>query len=306
MYKLFSCLILQAIAAASINAQQIMPGDIVINEILFNPVKDGYDYVELYNRSNTPINIGELLIANRNPADEIASVKNISRDSLIITPAGYFIITANQKWLKQHYIVPDSALIIQLSSLPSLPDDDGCVLLLRKSDSVIIDELKYDKKWHSRLIADPEGVALERLHYALPTGDKNNWTSASSSSGWGTPGYVNSQFKNDEMGYAGISVSPEIFSPDNDGQSDFAVISIKAEDQGKIANGVIFNAMGRSVRYLLRNEILGINNRFIWDGYDDRDQLLPSGIYILVTQIFDTKGRVRKYRHCIVLDSFPP
>jgi hypothetical protein len=190
--------------------------------------------------------------------------------------------------------------------LPSFADDEGCVVLLRKSDSLIIDELAYDENWHFKMIADPQGVALEKINYDLPSQDKNNWTSASSSAGFGTPGYVNSQFRNNEPGSETISVLPEVFTPNNDGQNDFASISIKTQEPGKIVNAVVFNALGRRVRYLLKNEILGADNRFTWDGYDDKDDLLPSGIYIIFTQIFDTKGSVAKYRNCIVLNSFPP
>jgi hypothetical protein len=306
MEKLFKCLMLQLFCTININAQFIAPGDLLVNEILFNPVKEGFDYVEIYNRSDYHINLSELLIANRNPANEIASVKNISKDSLTIPPGRFFVITANVNWLKQHYTVKDSTLIIQIPSLPSFPDDGGCVVLLRKSDSLIIDELNYDDTWHFKMIADPQGVALERIYYDLATQDKNNWTSASSSAGFGTPGYTNSQSRTDVTGNETISVLPEIFTPDNDGQNDFVSISIKTQEPGKIVNAVVFNTMGRRVRYLLKNETLGVDNRFIWDGYDDRDELSPSGIYIIYTQIFDTKGSVAKYRNCIVLNSFPP
>lgn len=297
---------LQLFCVFNIHAQEMLPNDLIINEILFNPAKDGYDYIEIYNRSNHPVTIDALLIANRNAADEIASIKNISKNPVAIAPSQYFVITPNEQWLKQHYMVPDSTLIIQVSSLPSWPDDEGCAVLMRKSDSVIIDELGYEEKWHFKMINDPEGVALERINFDLPAQDRNNWTSASSPSGSGTPGYVNSQFRSNNDDIGGISVEPKIFSPDNDGLNDFASINIKTTTQGKIANAVIFNAMGRRVRYLLKNELLGFSNRFIWDGYDDSEQLLPSGIYILFTQIFGTDGTVLKYRHCIVLDSFPP
>ena len=283
-----------------------MPGDIVINEILFNPVKDGFDYVEMYNKSSNAIDLKELLIANRNSAHEIASVKNISRESLNIPPAGYVVITANGNWLKQNYMVHDSSIVIQITSLPSFPDDQGCVVLLRKSDSSIIEELCYDENWHFKMISDRQGVALERIDYTLPAQQKNNWTSASSSSGFGTPGYVNSQYRNSEEVKEEISVLPAIFTPDNDGQNDFASINIKTGETGKVVNAIVFNAMGRRVRYLLKNEMLGVNNRFSWDGYDDKNQLLPSGIYIIFIQIFDTKGSVKKYRSSLVLNSFPP
>ena len=291
---------LQLFCALNIRAQ------LVINEILFNPVKEGFDYVEIYNRSNNNINLAELLIANRNAANEIASVKTISRDSLTIAPGGYIVITANANWLKQHYTIRDTTVIIQLTSLPSLPDDEGCIVLLRKSDSAIVDELNYNENWHFKMLTDRQGVALEKINHNLPSQDRNNWTSASSSAGFGTPGYVNSQFRDNDPGNEVISVLPEVFTPDNDGQNDFVSVTIKTQEPGKIANAVVFNALGRRVRYLLKNEILGATNRFTWDGYDDNDELLPSGIYIIFTQIFDTKGAVSKYRNCIVLNSFPP
>jgi hypothetical protein len=305
MKRFFKCLMLQMFCSLNINAQLVMPRDVVLNEILFNPVKDGFDYVEIYNRSNHNINLNELLIANRNSANEIASVKTISKDSLTIIPGEFIVLTGNANWLKQHYTVHDPAKIIQLA-LPSFADDEGCVVLLHKSDSLIIDELVYDENWHFKMISDPQGVALEKINYDLPSQDKNNWTSASSSAGFGTPGYVNSQFRNNGYGSEAISVLPEVFTPNNDGQNDFASINIKTQEPGKIVNAVVFNTLGRRVRYLLKNEILGADNRFTWDGYDDKDDLLPSGIYIIFTQIFDTKGSVAKYRNCIVLNSFPP
>jgi hypothetical protein len=108
------------------------------------------------------------MIANRNSAGEIASIKNISKEPLSLEPGGYFIITVNEKWVKQHFTVPASAIVLQVSSLPSFPDDEGSVLLIRKSDSLIIDELMYNEKWHFKMIDDPQGVALERISYDLP------------------------------------------------------------------------------------------------------------------------------------------
>lgn len=306
MDNLLKCLMLSVFGVSAVQAQLIMPHDVIINEILFNPSKDGFDYVEGFNRSATAIYLNDLMIANRNAADEITSIKIISKEPLKLEPGAYFIITLNEKWLKQKYTVPESALICQLSSLPSFPDDEGSVLILRKSDSLVIDEFRYNENWHFRLLSDPEGVALERINYILQSQNKNNWTSASSSSGYGTPGMINSQYMPDEKNLAGISVLPKIFSPDNDGHDDFAFINIKVSEQGKIANAVIYDKTGRRVRYILKNEFLGTNNRFIWDGYDDRSQLLPSGIYFIATQIFDLKGTVSRYRNCIVLNSFPP
>jgi hypothetical protein len=305
MKRFFNCLMLQLFCALNINAQLPMPRDLVVNEILFNPVKDGFDYVEIYNRINHNISLNELLIANRNSVNEIASVKYLSKDPLTIMPGAFIVLTGNMNWLKQRFIVPDTVKIIQLS-LPSFADDEGCVVLLRRSDSLIIDELAYDESWHFKMITDPQGIALEKINFDLPSQDSNNWTSASSSAGYGTPGYVNSQFRSNGKDTEVISVFPDVFTPNNDGENDFASITINTRAPGKIINAVIFNTLGKRVRYLLKNQNLGAANRFTWNGYNDNDELLPSGIYIIFTQIFDTKGSVTKYRNCIVLNSFPP
>ena len=42
------------------------PSDIVINEILYNPRSNAYDYVEFYNRSNKIFDASKLFAANRN------------------------------------------------------------------------------------------------------------------------------------------------------------------------------------------------------------------------------------------------
>jgi hypothetical protein len=97
-------------------------------------------------------------------------------------------------------------------------------------------------------------------------------------------------------------VFPKVFSPDSDGSGDVAFIEISAGESGKIANAIIYDVTGRRVRYLIQNALLGSQNRFKWDGYDDHLRLLPAGIYILFTQIFDMSGNNSKYRNCIVLD----
>src|SRR3546814_2643108 len=47
------------------------PGEVVINEILFNPVEGGADYVEIYNRSGKILDLKDLQLAgggNDSPA----------------------------------------------------------------------------------------------------------------------------------------------------------------------------------------------------------------------------------------------
>jgi hypothetical protein len=221
----------------------------------------------------------------------------------MLPPGAYCVITPNPKWLVLNYKIKDTNVVIDVSSLPSYPDDEGCVIILRKADSVIIDEVDYNEKWHFQLLADKQGVTLERIDLNFPSQDENNWTSASYNSGYGTPGYENSQhrIKNAFSGEK-VSVLPKVFSPDNDGLNDVSLVEISSAESGNVANAVIYDITGKQVRYLIKNELLGSYNQFKWDGYDDQLRQLPVGVYILFTQIFDMNGRNIKYRNCIVLD----
>jgi hypothetical protein len=303
MLYLFKWLMLPVFCSSFAYAQEPQPYDIVINEILFNPAKDGYDYVEGYNRSRKTIDLAGVLIASRNATNDISGVKPISKNPLLLGPDSYFVITSNEKWLKQNYSVALTSVVCQVATLPSFPDDEGTVILLTNKDSLIIDELKYSAKWHFPFITDASGVALERINDESPAQDKDNWTSASSASGHGTPGYQNSQFRADLQAKGEVIVSPRNFSPDNNGMNDFAFIQLHMKEPGYVANVIIYDISGRRVRYLIRNEILGISNTYKWDGYDDGSQKLPTGVYMICTGIFNLEGRTKKFRHQIVLNN---
>jgi hypothetical protein len=284
---------------ASAHSQEIIYGDIVINEVLFNPPGDGYDYIEGYNRSNKTIDLRELYISKRNPSGEISGQKQISRDSFFLPPGSYFVITSNEKWLRQYFGIPVQTVVCQVSSLPSFPDTDGTVIFLTAQDS-IIDELSYSDKWHFSLITDPSGVSLERINYDFPTQDSNNWTSAAASSHYGTPGYQNSQYQDGSHNDNEIVV-PHLFSPDNDGINDIELIQFKMKEQGFIVNSIIYDISGRKVKYLLKNESVGSSAMYKWDGLDEKFRALPQGIYIIVTEMFNLKGKTKKFKNSVVL-----
>jgi hypothetical protein len=190
--------------------------------------------------------------------------------------------------------------LITLPSLPSYPDDEGDVVLLDGQGNVV-DEVKYKDDWHFKLLADPQGVSLERIDPAGPSQDADNWHSAASTAGYGTPGYKNSQYKQPQPVSATIDIVPKTFSPDNDGHDDVATIQYKVTEPGYIANITIYDSQGRPVRYLVKNGTLGINGQWNWDGLDEKQTELPIGPYIVYTEIFNLRGKQRHFRNVVVL-----
>ncbi|MBS1597270.1 MAG: lamin tail domain-containing protein [Bacteroidetes bacterium] len=275
-------------------------GDIVFNEILFNPKTNGYDYVELYNRSNKIIDMKQLLVANMNAAGSVTNKVPLSSQSILFFPGEYYVISENSQWVNQNYIVKSPEHLLELSSLPSLPDDHGNIVLFNYSGTEI-DALEYDHNWQFPLIDNEEGVALERLDYNAPTQNKSNWSSAASTSGFGTPTYQNSQFKSGELAKSDVSINPKTFSPDNDGHEDFCFINYNMPAAGYVANITVYDAAGRPVRYLAKNAILGLNGNFRWDGLNDNQQILSVGIYIVFVEVYNPEGDTKRFKRPVVL-----
>jgi hypothetical protein len=139
------------------------------------------------------------------------------------------------------------------------------------------------------------------MDYNKPTQDSGNWTSAASSAGFGTPTYQNSEQMSVQHIKGEVNIEPRIFSPDHDGYQDFTYINYNLPMPGYTANITIFDAAGRPVRYLVKNNTLTASGNFRWDGLDDRQHSLSSGIYIVLTELFSLTGEIRKFKNSVIL-----
>jgi len=274
--------------------------DLVINEALFNPRPGGVDYIEVYNRGTKIINCKDVYIANRSANGVLGSEKQLSNDNRLLFPGDYMVATEDPSIVQQQYLCKNPGAFAFVSTMPSYPNDKGNVVLLN-SRGRIVDELRYDEKWHFGLITNNEGVALERISYNAPTQNASNWHSAATNAGYGTPGYQNSQWANDPQADAMIGIEPAIFSPDNDGMDDVATITYRFPNQGYVCNIIIFDANGRPVRYLTHNAICGTSGYFRWDGLDEKNRKLPVGVYVVYTEAFTLQGKTKHWKQPITL-----
>jgi len=144
-------------------------------------------------------------------------------------------------------------------------------------------------------------VSLERIRAASATQDPGNWHSAAETAGFATPGYRNSQSVTGAEGGSEVTVQPEVFSPDNDGYDDLLSVLYSFSDPGYTANAVVYDARGRPVRNLVRNELLGTAGSFTWDGVRDDHTKAPVGIYVIYFEVFNALGDVRKFKRTCVL-----
>jgi hypothetical protein len=273
--------------------------DAVVNEILFNPKPNGVDYVEFYNRSKKILNLKNAFIANRNSLGIVSSIYQFTTEDYLFFPDDYIVITESADITKRDFVANDPNAILQLNNLPSFNDTDGDVILLNEQGK-IVDEVVYNSKWHFALISNEEAVSLERINANAPS-VQNNFHSAASNVGYGTPTYKNSQNNIDAEAKGDITITPAIVSPDNDGQDDFATIQYSFPEPGYTANITIFDAAGRAVRFLERNTLAGVKGYYRWDGLGEKQQKLPVGMYIIYTEVFNLNGKTKKFKNTIVL-----
>jgi hypothetical protein len=281
-------------------AEETLQNDVVVNEILFNPRPNAYDYVEVYNRSNKIVDANKLYIANRNSSGVLSSIKKLAETPFYIFPEDYIVVTEDALSLQHEYMVENPQNVLVILSLPSFPDDKGTIVITNSQGNVV-DEVSYSEKWHFGLISDDEGVALERIDPNDSSQKQSNWHSAASTAGYGTPTYKNSQYKLANPVNATIDVTPKVFSPDNDGHDDIVTISYQSTEAGYVANISIFDANGRLARYFVKNALLGLKGSWNWDGLNENGQKLPVGTYIIYTEIFNLQGKKKQFKNTVVL-----
>ncbi|AEA43898.1 lamin tail domain-containing protein [Fluviicola taffensis] len=254
-------------------------GDLIINEILFDPATGGSDFVEIYNRSSKVINLKDLFIANYKD-DTIQLTQNY-----FMRPGSYAVLTPDSNYQKA--IFPEAVLgTFYNTSLPALNNDSSTIMLLY--NNLIIDQVSYSEDWHLSLIDDTENKTLERIHPEGASSSASNWHTAAEAIGFGTPGKINSQYMTGTISSTFGTTEP-IFSPDNDGFQDVILFQYNFES-GMTATLKIFDSQGREVHTLFSSELLAQQGAFSWDGVYSNNQKAPVGIYIAVIEAFSTNG----------------
>jgi len=277
--------------------------DVVINEVLFDPFPGGSDFVEVYNRSDRPISLTGMSLGsvrNNPPTPPDTTYTMITESCRVLLPGEYALLCDNFNLVDKYYHCPDSKSYLDTEGFPAYSNEKGGVLLLDENRSVL-DAFSYHENMHYPLLNAVEGISLERVHPDRPTFDRTNWHSASQLSGFGTPGYKNSQFV--EIGDAeeNIRVSPRVFSPGYDGHDDLLNIHYRFETPGYLASMMIFNAGGQLVRHLVNNELLGTSGTYTWDGIRDDNMKASAGVYVILIELTDIGGRIVRYKKTAII-----
>jgi hypothetical protein len=276
--------------------------DIVFNELLFNPFPGEPDYIELFNCSDKVIDASQLYLASINSeSGDTSEIIPLSDEHRCIIPGIFFTITTDKAKVIERYSSSDPENIFNISSLPSMPDDKGHLLLLNRNLDMI-DEVIYSDKMQYSLLAESEGVSLEKIRPEMESNESTNWYSASETSGWGTPGKENSVFSREKEDNDRIVFSSPRISPDNDGIEDALVIDVDASGLGNVISLTIFDETGGFIRRLRENFFAQSKTSVVWDGTANDGSLVETGVYIVLIELYNDKGKTKSWKKvCTVM-----
>ena len=276
-----------------------LPNDIIINEILFNPPADGKDFIELLNNTNSIININDLYLSSFNQLGALKTSYKIGEGFFNLFPKDYVIITEDTAFVKKYWPSSFHKKMIQLKTLPSLPDDNGNIAVLDKQGKQI-DKMVYSDNMHYPFLHDVSGVSLERIESNGLSDERSNWHSASSSSNYATPTQENSQHKKTISTNSSFTPSSHVITPNNDGVEDIFQLQYKLSEAGYMCSVYLFGLNGNMIMKIIDNQLLGTSGSILWNGLKGTS-LLPSGIYVIYVEATHLKSKTIKEKLVVAI-----
>lgn len=271
-------------------------GDIIINEILFNPASGGSRFIEIRNVSQKFINLSSIAIGRISSSGNVIYPTGIDET---IGPDQLAVFSPEPSDILFRYQVPQPSRLFE-STLPSWDDETDNVSILYNGE--VLDSVTYFSSWHLPVIADQNGVSLERISATGLSPSPSTWHSASSISGYGTPTGTNSQNVNLETASENpFTITNPTFSPNADGYKDFLALNFLSDTGEEIASAWVYDLEGREINQLISNESLGTSGLVQWDGRNNDQQLAEMGIYVIFVQLWDAQGNVREYQETCAL-----
>ncbi|MGK7371567.1 MAG: lamin tail domain-containing protein, partial [Candidatus Halalkalibacterium sp. M3_1C_030] len=160
---------------------KVKPGDIVINEILFDEVENGSpEFIELINTTDNNFDLTGWLLGDASDSATLPSDTDL-------LAGGYLILTGHSgfagAFTNAQYI----------SRFPSL-NNSGDIVYLRDSDNTTVDSLSYTSKWVNR----QPGLSIERKDPSAASNDPSNWAISKDEQGH-TASIINSIYNPDRL-----------------------------------------------------------------------------------------------------------
>lgn len=274
--------------------EKIEVGDVLFNEILFNPRTGGTSYIELSNVSDKTLSCNQLYLSYLKE-DGTHSVPVAFSKSPVSFPQHSELFFSKQTEIVSAQYNCDISHGVKVADLPDLSREKGTLFLL-SAQGDLLDEMVYSESMHTTSQKDKCGISLEKKSPELLSSDSLSWASASFLSGYGTPGRSNRcAEQNTNKVNAAFWLERKSFSP-ADSENNKLQIHYSLESDGFVANIRIFEASGREVCSLAENSQLSAEGTIEWNGKEQNDSDCRVGLYVTYIEIHNTTGQIRKYK----------
>ena len=180
MHRLLPALLF--LLAAEAAAQTPSPGDLVINEVAYDPpTAQGSDneWVELYNRTSEPFDLGQLRFG------DAGATVDVPASAGPIDPGGYAVLVRDAALFQAAY---PGVAFVEVPGFPALNNTGDTPTIY--AGSLVVDRVPYEPGWGGT------DASLERKDPAGPSASAANWATTTDADA-GTPGAVNSVFSPD-------------------------------------------------------------------------------------------------------------
>jgi len=243
---------------------QFAVGDILINEIMYDPFSGEPEWVEIINQTETEITLDNWKISDKDDWEFPDSTFTF------VLAAGNFAVISGETM--DDYLVQ--------YDFPSI-NNSGDNIYLFDPTGKVIDNVNFEDTW-----GGSSGFSLERISHFMDSNNSQNWGTCIDPSG-STPFSENSIFVTALHKEGTVSISPNPFSPDGDGYEDETIILYQLPYSNAYLRMIVYDPTGREIATLTNGSIFTNEGTIRWDGETNQNYTIRMGQYLLYVEATD-------------------
>lgn len=271
--------------------------DLLINEIMPYVDSTQSKFVELYNNTDYYIDLSTLILCNPDPDGNLLHPRRLATRSTLAPPRTLIVVAPRLPLLHTALGTNPATTYLHIP-LPSFAADHGHIAIADTTQR-IIDQVRYTRQMHHPSLRDLHNVSLERISTTIPATETANWHSASTTAGYNTAGWHNSQSalpSDPHTATPRFTCPTPHFTPDADGIRDHLDIHYTMPDHGYLLTADIYTRSGTHVARIIDRHLLSRRGTYTWHGTDIDGTPVPAGLYIITLHTLSPTGATATHR----------
>ena len=273
---------------------QLGTGEVILNEVMAAPPPGEPEWIELRGIGDRAIDLRGWAIS-----DATRRSSPIGNEALLGV-GDFLLLTPDAPGLRASRSLPVGAVVLEpdggwptLNNSAAAGESADQVFLLDAS-GVVVDHLSYDET-----LLGERGQSMERGQVAA--GASTGWFA---SPGDPTPGLPNAAAAA-PLPRSGLSVHPNPFSPDGDGDADVLHVLLRRPPEEASIVAEVFDLTGETVRVLGAGRSGSGVLQWLWDGRDGSGRAVPMGAYVVVVRSGGRQAESARWRSLVALGRRP-